>query len=456
MEKRTMSMELLKREKEYREKQENPNKGNTAMAKIYRPLPLVPKEEKPNRIFVPLMRPSDWKMFTSRGYSLRKPDGSPFDAFYLTLPLHRINNYSDGGKARFSYILCNRKFNKFLVDVLDNESLFEDDRCAFCEAEQQRWAEYNQLWETIGIDRKDLSKDGFQTALSTYPVLKSAYAQAKKLQPIDKNIINVFDLDKFTGMRPLDEGQQSVEYQYWATPKSIFDVLFEEASDGEDFYNTDPTTGLRVVRVKRDNSDCNGNDMSRTKYTAKVLKENVPASAEWLSYLDDTRNMVDASDYIPVLKYEEAVYYVNSGDNKTTTTPVAQPAAQGYPASNPVAPQAATMPAHNPVTVPQPPVAQTPSTEVGAPPPPPTQVVPTSTPQPTPPLPATDAGTGGPPPPPVGMLNNMMNNPVPRSTDQPIPNPTPQIPGTEQQPSHPLGAPDRTPPDTSESGRKVW
>ncbi len=435
-----------KREKE----QEGGNSGGQNL-KLYRPLENKPGLKTNNEVLVPLCSPTKWNLFNPTpeqavkyGYAAGSDGGSlrsiPSDlfTFYFKLFVHKASKYQrPDGSVGFAYIICPIKFNDYLVKVLGFGPLFEEPRCAHCEKEREWWDAHKKRWAELGYDdeaKKALTTPDYRKMVDGDPVLKKTREVARGFKAMERYVINIFDHDKFTQKRSLDEGQTSVEYQLWLAPRSIFDKLnnIYEISESNveqgldvPFFDTSSPQGLHVLTVIKDTTECVGNNFIKTKYDVMAGKRHV-YTPEWLAYLNNIDARVDPSEFVFLANYE---------DTKHELADKASPSAPQE--TSPVVPQ--TTPQVN-----MPGMGSTPQASVPTPPSTPVPVqqeAPVQQAASSVPTPPTPPANGAPTPPtPVAQTAPVEANPVtPIAPAQTAP------PSTAGLPSAPI-SPDRTPP----------
>jgi len=420
----------FKRENEL-SKQQQSKGGSRQGGRLFSPLPTKSGEKAKNALLIPVCYPPKWRIFNPTAHEATKynmlppssggPLGIPADlsSFYFKIPVHGIMNFSrSDGSVGFSSTICPVGLNKYLMEVLQFGPLFDPSvRCAFCEEENRYWNEYNQRWKDLGYDdaaKKELSKERYKELSESDPILKNARTQARKFKCMDKYVIPVIDYDQLSGAKPLREGQTSVEHQAWLAPNSVFESLAdfcEVSAEGQEFYSLENPQGVQVIYLVKDTTRCTANNMVQTQYSV-IQGPRVQLDPAWKAYVTDPNALVDPSDYLNLVSYDEQRYYLGQSQSAGAPPPPAQPvpppvAAQGAPAA--------------PVAAP------------AAPPVPPAPVAP--------PAPAPAPVAASPVPAPVP-------SPVPAPAPAPAASPIPVIPQAQ-------GLPNRTPPGPP-PGKRVW
>jgi len=428
----------------------------------YSPLPTEGGMQVHNKVVVSLVAPALWKMFNPTvedidKYGLRGEsvfgDDREWGSLYFQLPTHRVANFSyPNGNTGFAYSICPVALNKYLVEGLELAPLFDTPvRCAYCEEKERLWDEHNEAWESLGLDRGSLSKEGYFAAMKKHDILQTTRESARQATPMEKYVVSVFDHDKFTSKRQLDEGQTAVTWQAWYAPNAIYrgiKDLHKGLSDAgmPAFFDFSDPQGVHILSMLKDTTGWTAQSKLKTEYAVQNLGERYQYSPEWVAYLSDDRNYADPSSFMHMLSYEEQKFYIEQQNEKksfnrprktTVTVPEnlpAQapppPAAQAQatpqePAPTQVAPQAQTPPAPVPADTPAPAQA-TPPTPAPAP---------ADTPAPaqaTPPTPAP-APAGPPipnlPPAATPATSPTPAAPVPATTGAPVPDRQPPVGG---------------------------
>ncbi len=466
-----------------REKEMGSKGRGTNSLKLFKPLPDKTGLKTNNEVFVPLFSPAKMKMFNPTPEQVVKYGmvGSgglisvPEDlfTFYFKMSVHREVDFERlDGSVGFGYIVCPVKMNEYLTKVLGYGPMFDNPKCAYCEKEQEWWNEHNNRWAELGYTdeaKKSLATDDYRKMIDGDPVLKTTRSTARNYQSTDRYAIQIFDHSKVSNVRPLDEGQTSIEYQLWLAPKSIFDKLTniydtssETVKQGLDvhFFDTSSPNGLHIINVIKDTSECTGNSMLRTKYDALAGKRAV-YSPDHIAYLNNMNSMVDPSDFVFMLSYEEMRYYImsnsgsdqnvgnqNAGGSQSQTNPSANPMSAsptmnmpvgGSGNPNPSVPTPSVPPVGFDQTTTGPPVGQNASPQVGN----------SSGGSPVPPLPSSQ--TQNPPIPVTTQAQGGAPSVVPQNQQSPVPV-VPQV-GPNNSGNPPL--PDRTPPSNTPPGSRL-
>jgi len=329
----------------YQREKERDEKGSSRDKRLFRPLPDKAGQVVNNDVIIPLFSPHNWKMFnpdpeTAAKYGMvgsglvSMNPSAPISTFYFRLPVHNVQNFNHpDGTMKFGQILCPLALNKYLVESLGRGPLFDQPRCAFCEEEQRHWDAYNKCWDTCGTDKRSLSKDGYWKFVDNHPVLSAERDAARKFGVDTRFVIGVFDHAKFVGTRPKDEGEETVEHQIWFSPKSIYQkllALYEAMPGGFRFF--EPTdAGFPVLSVVKNTTECKAGDLRNTKYDIMFVNRYHPYPPEWVQYIMNQGAMIDPSDFVHMITYEEGLYYAER--EKTSATEYGEAAATGAPAA---------------------------------------------------------------------------------------------------------------------------
>jgi len=474
----------------YEREQENERRqGGTSAKELWKPLPEQSGTSHGNNVLIPLLSPQYWRLFNPTPDMVAKYDmvgtggltaldpAKPIYTFYFKVPHHVIPKFNrPDGSIGYATVLCPLEFNKYLVEFLGCQPLFNSTvRCAHCEEEQRHWDAFNARWAACGVDNKTLSKEGYFQYIDKDPELSAARKAAKAMQASEKYVIPIFDHDKQQGVRPLDEGQTCVEHQVWIAPKTVKEKLIkiflggkQSVAPGEGLAFFAPTPqGFPIISIEKDTKKCTPGDMKKTEYDALFVGSHHPYDEAWLAYLQNQSLMVDPSDFIRLISYEEGRGYVaqqRSAGNDYSGPPAGLPATVGMP---PVGvpggmPSVGASPvAAHPGVYATPPVP----TPAGVPP---MGVLPVGAPPMTPPMGAPPAGappvaappmtppTGAPPvaAPPVGPPPAMpatAEAPVPAPpTGAPVPaQPPAPVPASVVSPVPTIPAAQGAPPDRS-------
>ena len=148
----------MKREKE---KESSSGKGRP---ELYRPLPDKAGTKGNNNVIIPLFSPSLWKMFNPDEETINKLGlrgvpgqtiGVPSDllSFYFKIPAHGVNGYKrNDGSVGFTWVVCPVALERYLVDFLGFDNMWEKPRCPFCENTSEWWDNHSSRFEQIGYD----------------------------------------------------------------------------------------------------------------------------------------------------------------------------------------------------------------------------------------------------------------------------------------------------------------
>ena len=402
----------------------NSSKGSSVG--LYKPLPEGAGEKVTNELFIPLYKPSGWKLFNLSVEEaarlnavtenpLVNVEGKPdLYTFFFKVPMHSVRNFTrSDGSVGFAGVICPVHFNQYLVKNLGYKPLFNNPRCAFCEATAHAWSEHNDRWSLLekekGIVKKELNKDGYLNIRKNDPILSQSYEKASTFKIQERYITTVFDQGALSGHRRLSEGEE-LAYKIWFTPRTVVDTLKElwlqsDRYGTPSFFEFENPNGFQILSITKDTTECTSLSMRDTKYTV-LNGPVVPQSDEWKAYLTNLDGMPDPTDLLTLLPYEEMSIYAFPQDMSSLNKPVATTQQSVAPSSAPApqapvsttpavpapapAPQAAPAPAMPPAA-PAPPTATPPTSPappVAGPPtaPPPMAAPPTS---PAPPEPST-------------------------------------------------------------------
>ena len=277
---------------------------------IYKPLPEKAGSSVTNKLFFSLMSPSRWSLFnpTPEMVGLYGMVGSgnqlvsvPNDllTYSFKIPVH----YS----MTSGFVICPIAMNKYLTEVHGYGQLFHNPKCAHCEKSNEHWTIYNERWADLGYDRdrlKSLGQDEYKHLRDNDPILKKAHAEARKNSPQDRYLTQVWDHDKFSGTRPMDEEQTQLQFQYWLAPVTIHTTLQALYKDEIEFYDATAEPGIQIMNAVKDTTKCSGNNLSQTKYTLTPSKV-VKYPADWVAYLDNVEVWPDPFGQINLATYED-------------------------------------------------------------------------------------------------------------------------------------------------------
>ena len=299
----------------------------------WRPLPLEAGIRHNNNVVMSLLAPGRWGLFQVTPDKMSKYGLAPTPVFtdaewgslYFMVPTHRVEKFQhESGHEGFASVICPIEMNKYLVEGLGLNPMFDTPvRCAHCEAANRAWEDHNARWEELGIDKKALSTDGYRQAIKDDPILAATRNRAYDLKAVQRYVFNLFDHDKSIGVRPLDEGETQVQYQSWYAPFSVYEKvrnLYEAlASSGATsmFFDLDRPSGVQLMTVVKDTTECSGKNMMRTKYDVINTGAEYQYAPEWLTYLRAESNWSDPSSYLKLISYEEGKFYVQAAEEQT-------------------------------------------------------------------------------------------------------------------------------------------
>ena len=415
---------------EQEEKYENSKGSFQSSVSLYKPLPAKSGHRFVNEVFIPLFDPSQWSLFNRTSeerealglhdHNPLTPIGAeaPLYTFYFKVFVHTVKDFvREDGSSGFAQLICPNHFNSYLTKAMGRRPFFKEDKCARCVSASRAWGDYNERWKEIeqerGIKKSEISPDGRREIGENDAILKEAYGRAKDSGVQEKTVLNIFDYGKFSGTRPKDVEDEALAYQTYFSPKKVFEDLknqwVEDTKDNNiHFFSFENPSGMQVMKIIKSTEECRGNNLRDTKYS--ILKGNVVKLEDaWASYLTSLDSMVDPSDLLHVVSYENMSMYANNDQQETSynnpsgapqqaapQTPVVPPQApqQAAPQAPVVPPQAPPAPAQAPV-VPTQTAPSVPQVAPGVPTPPAPAQAPPQVPQvPTqaPPAPPTASG----------------------------------------------------------------
>ena len=205
----------LQKEKDFRDQ-----KSSTVSKKLFKPLPDKAGEVVNNAVVIPTITPHIWKMFNPSLEEIQKygmvpsfqsqiPE--PLVTFFFCLAVHDVGKFNrPDGSVGFSQVICPIQLNKYLSEVISWGPLFDNPRCAFCEAEQEHWEITNARWDELGIDKKALNRDGYWDQINKDPILAAERRAISALKYKEKFAVSIFDHAKFTGVRQMDDEEDNV------------------------------------------------------------------------------------------------------------------------------------------------------------------------------------------------------------------------------------------------------
>ena len=305
---------------------EGSNEDGGTFTKYYNPLAYKPLPDKVgtqhvNKVFFSLMNPSRWKLFNptpemvgqfgmvGTGNQLLSVP-SDLATFSFKIPVHPVGNFhrEDGSKG-FGNVICPVALNDYLTRVHGYGQLFDRPRCAHCEKSNEQWKMHNQRWEELGYDserKKGLGKEEYKRIIDNDPLLKKSRAQARLYSPQDRYLLQPWDHSKFSGERPMDEGQTSMQFQFWLAPKTVHDALQALFVNEVEFYDATSELGVPMMLVTKDTSKCAGTDFSQTKYTVMFSGTMEKYPQDWVDYMDNEDAWPDPTGAIlSLVSYDE-------------------------------------------------------------------------------------------------------------------------------------------------------
>ena len=313
---------------------------------LYKPLPDKSGAKVNNNVIIPLFAPPMWKMFnpdeeTINKLGLKGVPGQTISippdllSFYFKIPAHGVNNYKrPDGSIGFTWLMCPVAMERYLVDFLGFDNMWEKPHCPFCDYANEWWNNHSDRFEQLGYDkdsRRGLGKDAYHAMVGSDPGLKMSYKNAKKYALRDRYVMPIFDYDKMTGVRPFDNGQTAPQHQIFFSAKSVFEKLSNLSENDHHFYYFE-NNQVQTIVIIRDTTNCSGNDLSQTKYDA-ITGKKVDMDPAWVQYIQNTQLMVDPTQFIAMESVEDMKFYIDK-DNEKDNKPVS-----GFVSSHPSANQ---------------------------------------------------------------------------------------------------------------------
>jgi len=167
--------------KKERDKEASSGKGRM---ELYRPLPEKAGSKGNNNVIISLFSPSLWKMFnpdeeTINNLGLKATPGKtvsvPNDllSFYFKIPAHGIQSYKrPDGSIGFSWVVCPVAMEKYLVEFLEFDNMWERPRCPFCDYTAEWWNNHDNRFEQLGYDnqsKRELGKNAYRAMVNSDP-----------------------------------------------------------------------------------------------------------------------------------------------------------------------------------------------------------------------------------------------------------------------------------------------
>jgi len=296
-----------------------------------------------NKLFFALFSPSRWSLMKptteTDPLGLRNHGSLPDDTwtFYWKV----FGHYIPTSSGRVLFVLCAPEQNKFHVDVLKYKPLLKDARCRYCDESRLWWGKFDEVWKTakdpraggalVNPDRwsyKD-NREHFEEIVKNNPALAQAKDEAGKWTTGPRWVFSVFDISKYLGERPMDEGETQVDYQLYFAPKTIFDGLNTLYTNGNRFFNTDAPSLILLTK------DCSQGSRN-TKYGISNIGPWQIGQQE-KAYLDDEKMLPDLApgmfgqenSLVYILSYDEQARLGNLGP--TPGQPAFVPQQQSQP-----------------------------------------------------------------------------------------------------------------------------
>lgn len=314
---------------------------------MYKPLPVEAGAKFTNELFLPLFQPDTWGIFNQDPESAQrlgmvtgnplKVEGMPtLYTFFFKIPTHPVKNFiRPDGSVGFSSVICPHKFNEYLEKNLGYKPLFTNTRCAFCEATIKSWGAHNERWEQVerdtGIIKRDLKKEGYLKLRNEDAGLAQTYKQAQMFRLQDRYILMPFDHGKMMGTRPSKEGDVNT-YLPWFAPKTVVNTLKELWKNADSynqpaFFDFSNPTGLQVLAVVKDTTQCSGQSMLKTEYSV-MNGPLFPYDEAWKGYLTNLDSMPDPTALLTVLSHAEQSVYAFPQQESYNSPAVNQQASQ--------------------------------------------------------------------------------------------------------------------------------
>lgn len=376
------------------------NQGGGGKSNLfYKPLPKESGKQGNNNVIVAGFYPDRWKLFnpteadfTKYGYSNPGLVGfteQDYGSFFWRFHVHELQNFvNPDGSSGFSSVICPVKTNKYMVEVLGQRAPFQMDvRCPFCEEEQQWWNRVNARFQELGINKKELTTEGYHNYVNNDPLLKQYYGKAKSFSAREKYLLVVFDYDKLKGARAIEEGE-SLSYQLYFAPKSVFTPLRAMFEAGVPFYSFEG--GVHPLVISKDTTGCRGNNLRDTKYSLINTGIAEQVDQAWLEYLANEGNLPDPSDIVKLVTYAEGQYQISRMNENSNIAPATPPVNTQMAAAPPMPAPAINPPSTFTPTIPVPPPAMPPvntGTPMQTPPPSTCTPAPVANPVPVPQIP---------------------------------------------------------------------
>ena len=464
------------------DEEETETKGSyQGSGKIHKLLPSV-LQTTPfnNHVMSVLYRPSLMRMFQ---------DIVPADVrtWWMKIISHYVRTKDDAGNDITRPIGCNKGLNEYYTKVYGRALIYQPiacacgetsffktcikcgtklaerpryDLCAYCDeadrwwhAWRAKWAEklaehgYEANWKKM-YDLKRKNQELYKKLTMEGTEIRYLQDAASEWSNRDRYFIVVFDMDKYTQRRPLDEGESPTpELLILPVGKSIFDALKIKHRNGKHFF--DPRNNM-MITILRDTSK----GVAHSEYTvddAPLSSLNTQFTPEWIAYLMNEAAIPDMSAELFITDYNS--HSRIGGLQLTDEKPVTPPAGatlppQAPPMVPPVTPPATatSAPAASPPTPVAPPAA--PPTASSTPP-----AAPSMGRQPPagPPAPAAPPRMPPGPPSPPSTGSPQAATPMTPPMVPPVTSPPPGPP-----PSMEEGGPPSPPPLSGGKTRKEW
>lgn len=320
-----------------------------------------------NKVFIPLFNPASCAFF-------RGTEAYPSDiwTYYVKIPGHFVSGIANeqGEGTHSEFVVCPVELDKYLTEILGYKPRFAVDdnsakrwgKCYCCEESSKHWIIWKDEWSRTGVDRyamlkEDGGKDKYKAYVAANPVLQEARDTAQKYSTRNSFYFPVFDVSKLWGERPLDEGEETVSYQIYPGPETVWKALYLlHRQVGVKFFSLEDP---KIILITRDNSK----GSRYCDYDVQDYRHPYNFPEQVMSYLSTEDQLPDFSDLVTIMEPSELAELSGLGHDTqqavtATVAPPAPPATVAPPAieNAPVAP-APTAPQAPPVQAAPTPVA---------------------------------------------------------------------------------------------------
>lgn len=228
-------------------------------ARLYQPLPKgQTKGTHTNLLLFLLFNIATWSLFNANGHPVLNdgilPNKEPFWTWYLKVGGHFVEIPGERFSKRI-FVACPGMMNEYMK-VLGLNPMFRSGHCAFCEAARNTWKLYDAAWEFARTfdnspirPRKEYSKDDVQLIHKLNPLLAQIRRRIDSLRMSERYVYSVFDLDKFGGVRELDDGESAPVQQVFMGAKGIYDTAYKLLNEqGIAFYDLEKPRPIRLTK----------------------------------------------------------------------------------------------------------------------------------------------------------------------------------------------------------------